>query len=231
MTVPADPAARCCSPRLVAGLACEAWRACTPTPAARPTAPGSWRSRCSRRSSSVARRLQRGRGRPQRRAASSAAGRRPRQPRGAARPASTSSRAARPPWTCSGCSRAAGCASTRSFTPRAPRVAELARTLEQRGWRAAADVLRAAHDPAFLRTLGIEGPSLEGYLFPDTYLLRPRADAPSRCSRGWCSALRAQAHARASSPGARARGLDVARSSSRWPPSSSARPSRATSAG
>ena len=32
-----------------------------------------------------------------------------------------------------------------------------------------ADVLRIARDPTFLRTHGIPGPSVEGYLFPDTY--------------------------------------------------------------
>jgi UPF0755 protein len=28
---------------------------------------------------------------------------------------------------------------------------------------------RLARDPALVETLGLEGPSLEGYLFPDTY--------------------------------------------------------------
>src|SRR5262249_24416399 len=50
-------------------------------------------------------------------------------------------------------------------------VAELGRVLE-RGRRAwAADVARVAADPAFLRAHNIEGPSVEGYLFPDTYQL------------------------------------------------------------
>jgi UPF0755 protein len=31
------------------------------------------------------------------------------------------------------------------------------------------DVIRAAHDPEVLKTLGVNAPSLEGYLFPDTY--------------------------------------------------------------
>lgn len=34
-----------------------------------------------------------------------------------------------------------------------------------------AEFLRLAHDPDFLRSLGIEGISVEGYLFPDTYRL------------------------------------------------------------
>jgi UPF0755 protein len=48
-------------------------------------------------------------------------------------------------------------------------VAELARTLEGERLASAADVLRAASDPRLLATLGVEGPSLEGYLFPDSY--------------------------------------------------------------
>src|SRR3989441_967525 len=38
-----------------------------------------------------------------------------------------------------------------------------------RGVLGAAATLRVARDPAFLRGLGIPGPSVEGYLFPDTY--------------------------------------------------------------
>ncbi len=53
--------------------------------------------------------------------------------------------------------------------PEGATVAELARGLEAERLARAADVARLASDPAFLRGLGIEGPSLEGYLFPDTY--------------------------------------------------------------
>ena len=48
-------------------------------------------------------------------------------------------------------------------------VAELARALEQQQLARAADVTRAASDPALLRSLGVDAASLEGYLFPDTY--------------------------------------------------------------
>lgn len=48
-------------------------------------------------------------------------------------------------------------------------VAELARALESERLASAQAVARLARDPALLRTLGIEGPSVEGYLFPDTY--------------------------------------------------------------
>src|SRR5215467_12515435 len=50
-------------------------------------------------------------------------------------------------------------------------VAELGRALEREGLASAADVARVAVDPTFLSTHGIQGPSVEGYLFPDTYRL------------------------------------------------------------
>jgi peptidoglycan lytic transglycosylase G len=53
--------------------------------------------------------------------------------------------------------------------PEGATLAELARALGQQQLAQAADVLRAASDPAFLRSLGVEAPSLEGYVFPDTY--------------------------------------------------------------
>jgi UPF0755 protein len=53
--------------------------------------------------------------------------------------------------------------------PEGGTVAELARALESAGLARAEDVLRVTRDPGFLRTQGIEGASVEGYLFPDTY--------------------------------------------------------------
>jgi UPF0755 protein len=53
--------------------------------------------------------------------------------------------------------------------PEGATLTELARTMEQQQLVPGADVLRAASDPAFLRSVGVEGPSLEGYVFPDTY--------------------------------------------------------------
>lgn len=53
--------------------------------------------------------------------------------------------------------------------PEGATVAEFARTIERQGLASADDVLRAASDPAFLRSVGIEAASLEGYVFPDTY--------------------------------------------------------------
>lgn len=48
-------------------------------------------------------------------------------------------------------------------------LAELAQAVEAEGLARAEDVLRVGQDPLFLRTLDIPGPSVEGYLFPDTY--------------------------------------------------------------
>jgi UPF0755 protein len=48
-------------------------------------------------------------------------------------------------------------------------LTELARALDGAGLATEADVLGVAADPAFLRAHGIEAPSAEGYLFPDTY--------------------------------------------------------------
>jgi UPF0755 protein len=53
--------------------------------------------------------------------------------------------------------------------PEGATLTELARTMEQQQLVPAAEVLRVASDPAFLRSVGVEGTSLEGYVFPDTY--------------------------------------------------------------
>lgn len=53
--------------------------------------------------------------------------------------------------------------------PEGGTLAELARTIEQQHLARAADVLRTASDPGFVQNVGVEGPSLEGYVFPDTY--------------------------------------------------------------
>ncbi|MBI4610986.1 MAG: endolytic transglycosylase MltG [Candidatus Rokubacteria bacterium] len=46
---------------------------------------------------------------------------------------------------------------------------ELARTLEAEGLTQAEAVQRLSQDARFLWTLGLPGPTIEGYLFPDTY--------------------------------------------------------------
>jgi len=53
--------------------------------------------------------------------------------------------------------------------PEGATLSELARVLEAARLAQADEVLRVAHDPAVLKSMGVESPSLEGYLFPDTY--------------------------------------------------------------
>src|SRR3989441_5075654 len=53
--------------------------------------------------------------------------------------------------------------------PEGATVAELARALEAERLAGVEAVARAAADRKFLDASGIEGPSVEGYLFPDTY--------------------------------------------------------------
>ena len=53
--------------------------------------------------------------------------------------------------------------------PEGATISELARVMETARLAPADDVIRAAHDPEVLKTLGVNAPSLEGYLFPDTY--------------------------------------------------------------
>jgi len=50
-------------------------------------------------------------------------------------------------------------------------VAELGRALDRERILPFADITRVASDLTFLRSHAIEGPSVEGYLFPDTYQL------------------------------------------------------------
>jgi UPF0755 protein len=91
--------------------------------------------------------------------------------------------------------------------PEGATVAELARALEAEGLARAAEIVRLAHDPGFVRALGVEGPSLEGYLFPDTYQL-VRGMSPGEILTRMVQRLRAKL-----GPGvearARARGVSV----------------------
>jgi UPF0755 protein len=53
--------------------------------------------------------------------------------------------------------------------PEGATLSELARALESERLASSVAIRHLATDPVFLATLGIEAPSLEGYLFPDTY--------------------------------------------------------------
>ena len=53
--------------------------------------------------------------------------------------------------------------------PEGATISELARVLESSRLAPADEVMRVANDPAILKSFGVEGPSVEGYLFPDTY--------------------------------------------------------------
>jgi UPF0755 protein len=54
--------------------------------------------------------------------------------------------------------------------PEGTSLNQIAALLEDRGLAEGSEILRISRDPDFLRETGIEAPSLEGYLFPDTYL-------------------------------------------------------------
>ncbi|MDR2340555.1 MAG: endolytic transglycosylase MltG [Deltaproteobacteria bacterium] len=53
--------------------------------------------------------------------------------------------------------------------PEGKNLREIAMTVEAAGFGKADDFLRLCYDPEFIRSLGIDAPSLEGYLFPETY--------------------------------------------------------------
>lgn len=56
-------------------------------------------------------------------------------------------------------------------------VKQIASALEQEGFATREEILTATRDKAFIGELGIEGDSLEGYLFPDTYHFSMGLDA------------------------------------------------------
>ncbi len=65
---------------------------------------------------------------------------------------------------------ARGSARPRALTiPEGYNLRQIDRLMAKEGWSAPGEVLRLAHDPAFIAELGLAASSLEGYLFPDTY--------------------------------------------------------------
>lgn len=63
--------------------------------------------------------------------------------------------------------------------PEGKNIVEVAALFEAAGIASKADILAQAVDPGFIRSLEIPGVSLEGYLYPDTYRMRP-GTSPAR---------------------------------------------------
>jgi UPF0755 protein len=61
--------------------------------------------------------------------------------------------------------------------PEGRNLLEIADLLDAAQIASRADIVARATDPAFAASLGLPGSSLEGYLFPDTYKLRPHTPA------------------------------------------------------
>ncbi len=59
--------------------------------------------------------------------------------------------------------------------PEGRNILEAADILSAAGFGTPADILAVMRDPALLKDLGIDGPSVEGYLFPDTYKFSTKA--------------------------------------------------------
>lgn len=81
-------------------------------------------------------------------------------------------------------------------------VRQIAKVLGATGIVKEADVARLVADPAFIKALGIDAPTLEGYLFPDTYSFPKRTKAEdvvramvSRLRQAFTPELRAQSAA------------------------------------
>lgn len=91
--------------------------------------------------------------------------------------------------------------------PEGATLSELARALENERLARAEDVLRAAGDERVRQALGVGGPTLEGYLFPDTYQLVRGMSAEEILGR-MVQRLRAKLTPELVTR-ARARGLDV----------------------
>jgi len=65
--------------------------------------------------------------------------------------------------------------------PEGSNIFDIAAALEASDLMPAEEFLKAARDPALIRDLAPEAPSLEGYLFPDTYRLSRHASAVDVC--------------------------------------------------
>lgn len=63
--------------------------------------------------------------------------------------------------------------------PEGSTIRSTAKIIEDKGLAPMEEVLRLATDPTFVHSLGFQSPTLEGYLYPDTYLLPRSSTAPS----------------------------------------------------
>lgn len=63
--------------------------------------------------------------------------------------------------------------------PEGATIREVAREIEEQGLGLEKDIIRYSSDPELMRSLGIEGPNLEGYLFPETYHFPKSQEAPT----------------------------------------------------
>ncbi|HGG57705.1 MAG TPA: endolytic transglycosylase MltG, partial [Nannocystis exedens] len=66
--------------------------------------------------------------------------------------------------------------------PEGRNLLEVAEILERAGFGKRDELLAAMRDPSLLAELEVEGPSFEGYLYPDTYML-PRNASPEQIIR------------------------------------------------
>ncbi len=71
---------------------------------------------------------------------------------------------------------------TRVTIPEGRNLLEVAEILERAGLGSRDELLAAMRDPKLLAELEVEGPSFEGYLYPDTYML-PRSASPEQIIR------------------------------------------------
>ena len=61
--------------------------------------------------------------------------------------------------------------------PEGKNLYEIGKILEENGIVAAKDFIKESKDPKWVKELGVDAPSLEGYLFPDTYKFAPGTPA------------------------------------------------------
>jgi len=67
--------------------------------------------------------------------------------------------------------------------PEGSSIYDIARILEEQKLLSGAEFLKAAKDPALIRDLDADAPTLEGYLFPSTYRLPRKITGQSLCQR------------------------------------------------